>query len=255
MTWGGLLDDLTAEWSELDGWLDDADLDTPTPAEGWTIRDQLGHLAFYDERETLALSDPDRFRSELAELLESGGLADQADIHRGRPEHADDAALRPWLAAARRDMVSAFAAHDPKDRIPWYGPDMSARSGATARLMETWAHAQDVADALGIERVPTDRLRHVAHLGVSTFGWSHINRGETPPPTPVRVELTGPDGDVWSWHPEGEGLVTGPALDFCLLVTQRRPRAELALSAEGAAAEHWLEIAQAFAGPPTDGRG
>lgn len=255
MTWGTLLEDLTAEWAELDGWLDDVDLDTPTPAEGWTIRDQLAHLAFYDERETVALTDPERFRTELAALLESGGLADFADIHRGRPEVGGDDRLRTWLRVARAEMVAAFGAHDPKDRIPWYGPDMSARSGATARLMETWAHAQDVADALGIERIPTNRLRHVAHLGVSTFGWSHINRGETPPRSPVRVELTGPEGDTWSWHTDGEGLVTGPALDFCLLVTQRRPRSELALTAEGAAAEHWLDIAQAFAGPPTDGRG
>jgi uncharacterized protein (TIGR03084 family) len=252
--WGSLLEDLSDEWAELDGWLDDVDLDTPTPAEGWTIRDQLAHLAFYDERETVALTDPDRFRSELAALLESGELADFADVHRGRPELHGDDRLRSWLRLARAEMVAAFGAHDPSDRIPWYGPDMGARSGATARLMETWAHAQDVADALGIERIPTNRLRHVAHLGVSTFGWSHINRGETPPQEPVRVELTGPAGDSWSWHPDGDGLVTGPALDFCLLVTQRRPRAELSLTAEGAAAEHWLDIAQAFAGPPTDGR-
>ncbi|MEX1288115.1 MAG: TIGR03084 family metal-binding protein [Acidimicrobiia bacterium] len=252
--WGGLLGDLTDEWAELDGWLDGADLDTPTPAEGWSIRDQLGHLAFYDERETLALTDPDRFRTELAALLESGELADHADIHRDRPELGDDANLRGWLAMARAAMVEAFALHDPRDRIPWYGPDMSARSGATARLMETWAHAQDVADALGIERSPTQRLRHVAHLGVVTFGWSHLNRGETPPAQPPRVELTGPDGDTWTWHPEGDGLVTGPAVDFCLLVTQRRPRSELDLVAEGPVADHWLEIAQAFAGPPTDGR-
>lgn len=251
--WGALLADLSAEWAELDGWLDGADLDTPTPAEGWTIRDQVSHLAYYDEREVLALSDPDRFRVELAALLESGSLADVADVHRERPQHRSHP--RTWLADARREMVEAFGEHDPKDRIPWYGPDMSARSGATARLMETWAHAQDVADALGVDRVPTDRLRHVAHLGVSTFGWSHLNRGETPPATPPRVDLVGPGGDVWTWHEEGDGLVAGPALDFCLLVTQRRPRRELGITADGDVADHWLDIAQAFAGPATDGRG
>ena len=249
MGWGRLLDDLTAEWAELDSWLDGADLDTATPAEGWTIADQLGHLAFYDEREVLSLTDPDRFRTELAALLESGDLADFGDIHRTRDDEP-----RAWLAHARADMVAAFAEKDPKDRLPWYGPDMSARSAATARLMETWAHGQDVADALGIERVPTNRLRHVAHLGVVTFGWSHLNRGETPPSVPPRVELTGPSGDVWVWHEDGDGLVRGPALDFCLLVTQRAPRASLALEVEGDAADHWLDIAQAFAGPATDGR-
>lgn len=252
--WDTLLDDLVSEWAELDGWLDGVDVETPTPAEGWTIRDQLGHLAFYDERETVALTDPDRFRADLAALLESGALADHADIHREHSNGLAPADLRAWLARARRTMVAAFETHDPADRVPWYGPDMSARSGATARLMETWAHAQDVADALGIDREPTDRLRHVAHLGVVTFGWSHLNRGETPPPTPPRVVLTGPDGGTWTWHDDGEGLVTGSALDFCLLVTQRRPRSALALSATGEVADHWLDIAQAFAGPPTDGR-
>ncbi len=249
MPWGPLLDDLVAEWAELDGWLDGVDLETPTPAEGWTIADQLGHLAYYDEREVLALTEPDRLRVEVAAMLESGDLADFGEVHRSRDDE-----VRGWLAAARADMVAAFRGHDPKDRLPWYGPDMSARSAATARLMETWAHGQDVADALGIERVPTDRLRHVAHLGVVTFGWSFLNRGETPPQVAPRVELTGPSGDTWTWNEDGDGSVTGPAHDFCLLVTQRAPRASLSLVADGETANRWLDIAQAFAGVATDNR-
>ena len=46
----------------------------------------------------------------------------------------------------------------------------------------------------------------------------------------------------------------GPALDFCLLVTQRRHRDDVAIGVEGRAADEWLDIAQAFAGPPGDGR-
>ena len=122
---------------------------------------------------------------------------------------------------------------------------------ATARLMETWAHGQDVADTLGVDRQPTDRLRHVAHIGVRARDYAYLVNGLTPPAEEFRVELAGPSGDSWTWGPEqATQRVTGPALDFCLLVTQRRHRDDLAVLAEGADAEQWLTIAQAFAGPP-----
>ncbi len=126
---------------------------------------------------------------------------------------------------------------------------------ATARLMETWAHGQDVADALGTVREPSARLRHVAHLGVRTLGFAFTVHGLPAPQAPVRVELTAPDGGLWTWGPEGAAdRVAGPALDFCLLVTQRRHRDDLALTAVGEVATAWLPIAQAFAGPPGKGR-
>ena len=126
---------------------------------------------------------------------------------------------------------------------------------ATARLMETWAHGQDVADALGVRRVPTARLRHVAHIGVRARDYAFRAAGRTPPAEPFRVELTGPDGHEWTWGPdEASDRVTGAALDFCLLVTQRRHRADVDVTATGAGADAWLDIAQAFAGPPGAGR-
>ena len=127
---------------------------------------------------------------------------------------------------------------------------MSAASSLTARLMETWAHTQDIADALGVTREPTARLRHVAHIGVGARAFSYAARGRPCPATPVRVELTAPDGAVWTWGPaDAADRVTGPALDFCLLVTQRRHRDDLALAVDGPAARQWMAIAQAFAGP------
>jgi len=148
-----------------------------------------------------------------------------------------------------------FAALDAGTTLPWYGPPMSAASSVTARLMETWAHGQDVVDAVGAIREPTSRLRNVAHLGVATYGWSHRVHGQEPPTTPVRVELTAPDGAQWTWGPaDAADRVTGSALNFCLLVTQRRHRADLALVANGPVADRWLDVAQAFAGPPGSGR-
>jgi uncharacterized protein (TIGR03084 family) len=126
---------------------------------------------------------------------------------------------------------------------------------ATARLMETWAHGLDVADALGVVRPPTDRLRHVARLGVRTRDFAHRVHGLTPPGEEFRVELTAPSGETWAYGPEDAAQrVTGPALDFCLLVTQRAHRAGLRLHAVGPDADRWLDIAQAFAGPPGAGR-
>jgi uncharacterized protein (TIGR03084 family) len=132
---------------------------------------------------------------------------------------------------------------------------MNALSFATARLMEYWAHGQDVADALGVRRQPTDRLRHICHLGVRTRGFSFANRGLPAPEGEVYVELAAPDGTTWTWgDPAAPDRVAGPAEDFALLVTQRRHRADVHLTVTGEAARAWLEVAQAFAGPPGPGR-
>jgi uncharacterized protein (TIGR03084 family) len=120
--------------------------------------------------------------------------------------------------------------------------------------METWAHGQDVVDGLGISRLPTPRLRHIAHLGVRTRAFAYLVRNLPAPSEPVRVELAGPDGSIWLWNEEAVQSVSGSALDFCLLVTRRRHRDDLALIADGPAADEWLDIAQAFAGPPGTGR-
>ena len=150
-------------------------------------------------------------------------------------------------------MLDAFAARAPKDRIPWFGPSMSALSFATARLMETWAHGQDVAITLGRPIEPTDRLRHVCHIGITTRGWSYVNRGLTVPEGDVRVELVAPSGAVWTWGPEAAtAAVNGTAYDFAMVTTQRCAIGDTALVCRGEMALDWMQRAQAFAGPPTD---
>lgn len=148
-------------------------------------------------------------------------------------------------------MISAFEKLDPKDRLPWYGPSMSAKSFATARLMETWAHGQDVADTLAVRRTPSDRLKHIAHLGIVTFGWSFATNGLDVPALPVRVELDAPSGDVWSWGPDGaDNVVRGTAEEFCLVIVRRRHVDDTNLDIRGEVAFQWMSVAQAFAGPP-----
>jgi uncharacterized protein (TIGR03084 family) len=253
---GALTADLAAESAELYevlSLLGGSDWDRATPAEGWTVRDQVVHLAWADDAAVLAATEPARFRAEADADMAAG--MDFPD--RVVAAHRALAGVEAfgWLQRARRSYLDTFAALDPGTTLPWYGPDMSAASSVTARLMETWAHGQDVADALGVVRRPTARLRHVAHLGVRTMGWSFRLRDRPVPDVPVRVELTAPDGESWTWGPEDAAdRVTGPAEDFCLLVVQRRHRSRTALTATGPVADAWLDLAQAFAGAPGPGR-
>ena len=253
---GALTADLAAESAELYEVLSvlaEPEWNRDTPAAGWTVRDQVTHLAYFDGTAVLSATDPDRFLAEMAAITAEGqDFPDRiAAEHRG----LSGAEAFAWLQRERRAYLDTFGALDPGTQLPWYGPPMSAASSVTARLMETWAHGQDVIDALGLTRRPTARLRHVAHLGVRTFGWSFVVRGLEAPGVPVRVELTGPDGEPWTWGPEDAAdRVSGPAEDFCLLVVQRRHRSQTALTASGPVADRWLDVAQAFAGAPGPGR-
>jgi uncharacterized protein (TIGR03084 family) len=252
----GVLADLTAETAELDALvapLPGPAWATPTPAEGWTIAHQVAHLAWTDDIATLAATDADAFTAALhAALPVFEGYVDREAEARARQPQTE--LLASWRAG-RQALADALTAADPTTKVPWFGPPMSPTSMATARLMETWAHGQDVADALGTQRPVTDRIRHIAHIGVRTRDFAYLVRDQQPPTEPFRVELAGPSGDLWAWGPEdATQQVTGPALDFCLLVTQRRHRDDLAIVAVGADADAWLGIAQAFAGPPGEGR-
>jgi uncharacterized protein (TIGR03084 family) len=131
---------------------------------------------------------------------------------------------------------------------------MSVASMATARLMETWAHGQDIVDGLHTDRTPTDRLRHIVHLGVRTRGYSFAVGGRAVPATPVRIELTLPSGTTLEYGPTGRDRVDGTALDFCLVVTRRRHVADTGLVLTGSGAQDWLDVAQTFAGDPGPGR-
>ncbi|MGH3656256.1 MAG: TIGR03084 family metal-binding protein [Micromonosporaceae bacterium] len=251
-----VFDDLDAESDDLDrlvAELPEAEWATPTQAAGWTIAHQIAHLAWTDDRALLAVTDPDGFAADLtAALATIDSYVDDGA--------AEGAAMPPGDLLARwrkgRAMLAeALLAVPAGTRLAWYGPPMSAASMATARLMETWAHGLDVAEALGVLREPTVRLRHIARLAVRTRDFAYLVRGQTAPAEPFRVELTGPADEVWGFGPEdAPQRVTGPAYHLCLLAARRRHRDDLALEASGPDADHWLDIAQMFAGPPGAGR-
>jgi uncharacterized protein (TIGR03084 family) len=252
----GLLDDLRAEGDSVEALVAELPAGqwaTMTPAEGWTIAHEIGHLAWTDEASVLAATDPAGFQAVLEDAYKAPEtFVDDAAEAAAKRAPAD---LLSWWRTTRVRMVETLAAVAAGTKLPWFGPPMSPMSMATARIMETWAHGLDIADALGIERPVTARLRHVAHISVRTRDFAFTVNGRTPPADPFRVELAAPDGTTWSWGPEDAAQrVVGSALDFCLVATQRRHRDDTGLKARGADADAWLDIAQAFAGLPGPGR-
>ncbi|GBE24461.1 hypothetical protein BMS3Bbin02_00733 [bacterium BMS3Bbin02] len=227
----------------------------PTPSIGWTVADQIGHLTYFDHAAAIAITDPAAFSTMVTELFSavSDESASFDDITLGRFRAMAPATLLEEWRSARYLLAGAAATLADHTRVDWYGPSMSARSFLTARLMEVWAHGQDIVDAVGAQRILTDRLAHIAQLGFITRQWSYKNRGLSVPDGDVLLKLVAPSGEIWEFGPESaDDEVAGPAVDFCLVVTQRRHVDDTALIATPQALE-WLRIAQAFAGPPTDG--
>ncbi len=250
--------DLLAEQEALDAVVRDLTPEQwaqPTPSPRWTITDQIAHLTYFDGTAAMAVVDPNGFKNAFTDLLASAAGGDEGvdNFTMGSfLSMSGDAKLEAWRTN-RRMLADAAATLANDTRVPWYGPSMGSKSFLTARLMEAWAHGQDIVDTIGASRPATDRLRHIAQLGYITRKWTYINRQIDAPDGDVRVELTSPSGETWVWGDADDASATGSALDFCLVVTQRRNVSDTGLVVIGDRAIDWLSMAQAFAGPPTDG--
>ena len=249
-----VLADLEAEGDRLEqlvAGLDEARWRTPTPAPGWDVATQIAHLAWTDEVAVTAATDKEAWDEVvLGAIADPTGYVDEQALAIAREPDL----LERWHRA-RAGLRATLVAMPRGEKMPWFGPPMSPTSMATARLMETWAHGLDVHEGLGAPFDDTDRIRHVAHLGVRTRGFAFAVHGLDAPAEEFRVDLAAPSGDVWSWGPEDAAqTLTGSAGDFCRLVTQRLHRADTDLVATGADVDRWLDIAQAFAGRPGEGR-
>lgn len=239
------LEAIVADLSD-EGWA------TSSAAKGWTVADQVGHLAWTDEQALCAATAPAQFAARMARLA-TGSMSVDSAAH-AWAERSPQELLAAWRAG-REGLALALADLPTGTRLPWFGPPMSPVSMATARIMETWAHGQDVVDALGVNRQPTARLRHIAHLAVRTRDFAFAANRLPAPTEEFLVRLGAPGGQEWVWGPaDAAQSVTGSALDLCLVATQRRHRDDTDLTATGPDAQRWLEIAQAFAGPPGSGR-
>lgn len=235
--------------------LSDADYARATLFKRWTIDDVLSHLYMGDTSAKLTLLDPTAFAKarQARRAATEKGVA-MLDFQRKWTGGLTGRALMDAWRASSIETADAYATADPKQRVAWVGPDMSARSSITARLMETWSHSQAIYDLLGFDRLESDRIRAIAHLGAITYGWTFANRGEDPPGPAPRIRLTAPSGAIWEWNADaadGE-LVEGPAVDFCQVVAQTRSLADVGLVVTGPCASAWMAKAQCFAGKPND---
>lgn len=239
--------------------LDEALLDQATAFKGWTLNMILGHLHVWNLAAGMSLKADgsfDIFRAQLAAQLGAGKKLTTFEAS--------------WLADAKgRALVSAwragfqqtaadFSAAAASTRVKWIGPDMSARSALTARLMETWAHGQAIYDLLGLVRRNRDRIRNIVALGNNTYAWTFKVRGEDAPSPQPHLRLTAPSGEIWRYNDPSElELIEGLAEEFCQVVTQTRNIADTNLRVVGANASAWMAKAQCFAGaaetPPPPG--
>lgn len=238
--------------------LSDADFKQPTLFKGWTLEDVFGHLHMFNIAAEMSLEGGDALNEFLAPVFtaisEGRSMIGAQDLWLDGPLGGlRGAALRDAWAETAERTADAYADMDPKRRLKWAGPDMSARSMITARQMETWAHGQEVFDALGRTRVEHDRVKNIAHLGVTTFGWTFIVRKEPVPEPAPHVRLTAPSGAIWEWNdPQEDNRVEGSAVGFAQTVAQTRNVADTDIRTTGETAGRWMAIAQCFAGAPND---
>ena len=249
-------EDLAADADEVEAMvaeLSEAEWATDTPSPGWTVKHQIAHLTFVFQLAALAATDPAAFAAQTAAAkTDFQGAVDAALAQYVKPP--TDALLAKWREV-RETAVKALIAVDPSATVPWLVNPLPPAVLAAAGMLELFGHGQDVADALGRTRVRTDRIGHLAWFGVRTRDFGYLAHGLTPPAEEFRFELTGPSGVVWTFGPaEATQRVSGPAVDFALLVSRRRHRDDLAVSAEGEEADRWLDIAQAYRGPAGAGR-
>jgi uncharacterized protein (TIGR03084 family) len=248
--------DLAAEQQALDQIVADlpaARWDDPTPAPGWSVRHQIAHLSFFDDVARMAIADHDAFTRQKVVRDRSPAAYREANVETARTSEPADL-LEAWRRNAA-DLQVALGSADLTARAPWFGPSMSVASLASARLMEYWAHGQDIRDTLGLPPSESARLRHVAHLGYQTRDYAVSLHDQPPLSEPIHLDLVAPGGGTWTWgEPSADQVVRGTAVDFCLLVTRRRHLADTGLQVVGDEATRWAEVAQCFAGDSGAGR-
>jgi len=237
----------------------DSVFETVTLFKSWTINDVIGHLHMFDVAALKTLESAQAFQAFFAPI--KAGLGQGMSLLETQYPYLGDLRGRPlfeiWHDTTEK-LGQAYANADPRQRVEWAGPEMSALSSITARQMETWAHGHEVFDVLGMQRKETDRIKNICHLGVVTFGWTFINRKiPVPEPAPY-VRLTSPSGEDWEWNePSSKNSVVGKASEFAQVVTQVRNIKDTSLYMTGEAAQIWMTIAQCFAGksetPPAQG--
>ena len=234
--------------------LGDEDFQKVTQFKDWTVSDVVGHLHMWNWAADLSLNEPPAFQALLSGVTEkiiAGNTFREIEV-----DWLKDLKNRELLQEWQQFYIAMhgrFNKADPEKKVKWAGPDFSVRTSITGRLMETWAHGQAIYDILGVKREVSDRISHIARLGVITFGWTFSNRGLDVPQNKPYVKLTAPSGKIWEWNaPSDDNFVDGSAEEFCQVVTQTRHFSDTSLKVVGKTAASWLSLAQCFAGLPSD---
>lgn len=238
----GILDSLTPEQWE-----------TPSSCAGWSVSDVVLHMAHSDEVAIASLEGRfDEYVASFAAMAAEDGISGDIDAFvdaavarergAGPPEMYDR-----WATAATT-LRERFAETDPSQRVPWAVGQFTARTLATTRLAECWIHTGDIADPLGIVRIPGKRLQLIARLAWRTVPYSFARAGRKLT-GPVAFELTGPTGERWDFVPDAEPLTTirGDADDLCAVASRRVGPEGTSLSGDGPDAEAVLELVRTWA--------
>lgn len=235
--------------------LDPQDWARPTPAPGWTIAHQVGHVAFVFTIAGMAASKPEAFRAMTADLGSPGAFDAAVNGALADYVHLAPADLLARWRAERDTGIAALATVPADGLVPWLVNPLPPVVLASAGMMELFGHGQDIADALGVTRVHTDRIAYLAGFAAHTRDFGYQARGLAAPAEPFRFELTAPSGATWEYGPsDAEQRITGSAVDLCLLVARRRHPDDLDIKAVGEHAEQWIGIAQAYRGPVGENR-
>ncbi len=239
-----ILSDLVAEQQFLDQSLQRIPIkvwDLPTPNKPWTVRDTIAHLADFEELGASAINGGERVREwQQASDLEA---MKKIAIKKGRAMRPQD--VIEWWRGGRAKVVEPLSHMNGEDRVPWIAGDMSARTFATFRLMETWMHGLDIYSTLGIEVEDTQRIRHICWLGWKTLPHAFKQAGEHY--EPVRVEVIGPGYAKWVYGPEDtDQLIKGSASEWARLVVHRVKPSQVRLQVNGEYAETAIKVAKAY---------
>ena len=235
--------------------LNQLDWKAETLFKAWSPEIIVSHLLYFDRMTIYSLNDKDMFNREASFLFQAfsseKNSLERAKLVRDRMAINDqDSMIEAWMKS-NHEMTKIFLSVNPEQRCQWFGPDMSARMFMIARYMETWSHAQAIYDLMGQKRTYTDNIEHIVQIGVKTFKWTFRNRKLKVPEIFPHIELRSPSGGKWTYNdPNDEESIKGKASDFCHVVTQNRNIKDTTLEVNGKISEHWMSIAQCFAGDP-----
>ena len=239
-----ILSDLVAEQQFLDQFLQRIplkDWDKKTRSVGWTIRDTISHLADSEELAASVMTgeaDLTRYRS----TPDLDSLRQEA-VDKGRKMRPQD--VIEWWRGGRAKVVEPLSHMGPEHRLEWIAGSMSARTLATTRLMETWAHGLDIYEALGAEIEDTPRIRHICWLGWKSLPYAFKLAGHDY--VPIRVEVIGPGYVKWVYGPDdAENLIKGSAADWARLSVRRATVKDTRLKVTGEAAQVAVEVVRTY---------